>query len=88
MYRRATLCAPCAESHCSGRLVIKKMEFWYSGVRRRHTTALTQDVWKDAFNSSGSLLAMMRAVYGEDLSMPAAAERGSRHLCTLLNGNA
>lgn len=87
MYGRATVCAPCAESHCSGRLVIKKMEFWYSGVRRRHTTAPTQDVWKDAFTSSGSLLDMMRGSMARTCRCQQQLREG-RHLCTLLNGNA
>ena len=63
----------CLLARLACRSVIEKMESTLSEVRRKNVKAPRSEVWKDAFKDI-SLLGMMKKIYGDDLSIPAAAE--------------
>lgn len=54
------------------RFVIEKLEVMVSDVKKKDIKGRRTEVWKGAFQDAG-YLAMMRKIYGDDLSVAAAA---------------
>lgn len=55
------------------RFVIEKLELMVSDVKKKEIKGRRTEVWKDAFQDAGTF-ARMRKIYGDNISVAAAAE--------------
>ena len=63
----------CVPGKLACRFVIEKLEVVLSDVKQKDIKGRRTEVWKGAFQNA-NFLAMMRKIYGDDLSVAAAAE--------------
>ena len=63
----------CVLGKLACRFVIEKLEVVVSDVKHKDMKGRRTEVWKGAFQNA-DFLAMMRKIYGDDLSVAAAAE--------------